>query len=151
MNRRSVCNVSDIWDCWNLLWNRVQKFFSRERKVDEVHSRKYFPSSLSFTGKECCASGTFLYFTVHSRTFMLQLFLQTGQARENGKTTSKSVWLTVTPQYAPPMRCFLPQPQWEISQRWYLTETCPSPSPSPSFPFTSTCDVMTRSLYYNLF
>jgi hypothetical protein len=29
---------------------------------------------------------------------MLQLFLQTGQARENGKTTSKSVWLTVTPR-----------------------------------------------------
>jgi hypothetical protein len=35
-----------------------------------------------------------LFFREHS---MLQLFLQTGQARENGKTTSKSVWLTVTP------------------------------------------------------
>jgi hypothetical protein len=62
--------------------------------------------------------------------FPLQLFLQTGQARENGKTTSKSVWLTVTPRYAPSMRCFLPLPEWEISQRWYLTETSPPPSPS---------------------
>ncbi len=85
----------------------------------------------SFTGKECCASRTFLYFTVHSRTFDVATVPadRTG-ARENGKTTSKSVWLTVTPRYAPSMRCFLPLPEWEISQRWYLTETSSPPSPS---------------------